>query len=553
MDRSDKVTSDTDSGEEVGRMDDHARERLSRREMLGRAAAVGASAAFPAFLTGATRASAASESAQTFLVLTRNQPNNIDPAVGADNPTRKIHVGVYEPLIAHKLGTADFDHLQGVLAESWKVSADHMHYSFTLRKGVKFHNGSTLSADDVKVTMDRMKKIGLGRSWVLDPVKEVRAVNAQTVDIMLSRPYPPFLLGLPLIYITSAKAVSTNQKGDDLAQPWYTRHGVGTGPYMLTDFRAGEQIVMDKFPAYWGKWEGKHIDHIVLKLVEESATQRVMMEGGQGHWADNISPADLQSLRTNKAFHVTSEPTWADFFLMMNTNKPPLDDARVRQALRYAFPYEPMLREVMHGRGAVAHGYLPPGFLMHDDSPAERTDLEQARGLIAAARVPRGTEVTLEYFAGFDWERQASELLAANLQPMGITLKIQGSPFPTMLQHITNPSQRWHMFFSSADPDTADPDSLLYRTFHSGSRHWSNFGFGDARLDNLLERARYELNPTRRRELYLQCQAMLQEQSPAINTLIGTSNQLLRSNVKGYIFHPPYGFGAIDYYSLSIE
>ena len=102
-----------------------------------------------AWLLAAPGSAAAEDS--VFLVLTRNQPRNIDPAVGADNPTRKIHAGVYEPLIDHKLGTADATNLEGVLAKSWKVSPDGLTYTFALRENVKFHDGSILSAEDVKL------------------------------------------------------------------------------------------------------------------------------------------------------------------------------------------------------------------------------------------------------------------------------------------------------------------------------------------------------------------------------------------------------------------
>ncbi|PYM59702.1 MAG: hypothetical protein DMD79_17150, partial [Candidatus Rokuibacteriota bacterium] len=224
----------------------------------------------------------------TLLVLTRNQPRSLDPAKGSDNPTRKVFVGTYEPLIDHKPGTADIPNLEGVLAKSWKLSDDQQTYTFTLRENVRFHDGSTLSADDVKVSLERMRQIKLGHSWVLDPVKEIRIVDPMTVQVVLTRPYPPFLLGLPLINIVSAKAVKAHEKDGDLAQGWFNTQTDGTGPYKLSDFKVGEQIVLDRFEGYWRGWREKRIDRVVLKLVAESATQRLMMEGGQGDWADTI-------------------------------------------------------------------------------------------------------------------------------------------------------------------------------------------------------------------------------------------------------------------------
>ncbi len=503
-----------------------------------------------AWLLGAPGSAAAEES--VFLILTRNQPRNIDPAVGADNPTRKIHAGVYEPLIDHKLGTADATNLEGALAKSWKVSPDGLTYAFTLRENVKFHDGSTLSAEDVKVSLERMKKIGLGRSWALDPVKEIRVVNPMTVELVLSRPYPPFLLGLPVVFIVSSQAVKKNQKGDDLAQAWLTQNEAGTGPFRLKEFKVGEQIAMDRFDAYWRGWPAKHLDRVILKLVAEPATQKILMEGGQGHWADTISPGDLDSFVQRKDFVVTNEATFGIQFFWMNTKRAPLDDPRVRKAMRLAFPYEQMIKDVMRGRGTLPQGYLPPGYLTQE-GPPEKTDGQAARKLLAEAGVAPGTQITIEYSFGLDFQRQAVELMAGSLRPLGIDVKIQGVTFATMFQHASDAAQRPHMFYSSADPDTADPDSFLYRTFQSKSRYWANFGFGDPKIDDVLEKARYELKPERRAELYKQAQAMLQEASPAIPSFVQQTSHLLRGNVKGYKFHPPYAWGAIAYYNLWIE
>jgi len=487
-----------------------------------------------------------------FLVLTRNQPRTIDPAIGADNPTRKVYAGVYEPLIDHRLGTADPTNLEGALAKSWKVSADGMTYTFALRENVKFHDGSTLSADDVKLSLDRMKKIGLGRSWALDPVKEVRIVNPLTVELVLTRPYPPFILGLPVVYIVSAQSIKKNQKGDDLAQGWLGQNEAGTGPFRLKEFKVGEQIALERFEPYWRGWPAKHLDRVILKLVAEPATQKILMEGGQGHWADTISPGDLEGLQQRKDFVVTADPTWGIQFFWMNTRKAPLDDPRVRKAMRYAFPYDGMIRDVMRGRGTLPQGYLPPGYLTQD-GPPEKTDLQAAKKLLAEAGVAPGTPITIEFAFGLDFQRQAVELMAASLRPLGIDVKIQGVPFATMFQHASDPAQRPHMFYSSADPDTADPDSFLYRTFHSKSRYWANFGFGDPKLDDILEKARYEIKPERRAELYKQAQVFLQDASPAIPSFVQQTSHLLRGNVRGYKFHPPYAWGAIAYYNLWIE
>jgi peptide/nickel transport system substrate-binding protein len=488
----------------------------------------------------------------TFLALTRNQPETLDPAVGSSNPTFKVFVGLYEPLIDHKLGTADVDNLQGVLAEDWEISDDGLVYTFYLRDGVKFHDGTDLDAQDVVVTFERMKAIGLGRSYLLELVKEVREVDPLTVEIELTAPFAPFLLSLPLIYIVSEDAVAANEENGDYAQEWFNTNEAGSGPYTLGVYKIGDEVQMNAFPDYWGGWSGEHLDRIILKLIPEAATQRIMMEADQGQWADTISPGDLKEMENDPRFVVTNDSAWAVFWLMMDTNQPPTDDPRVREALRLAFPYQDMLDNVRLGYGSYPEGYLPPTFLSAVRKP-EVADLDRARELFEEAGVGPGTTLTLTYFNGFDWERQGAELLAANLQQFGINVEINAQPWASMLELITNPEVRPHLAYFSAGPSTADPDSTFTQTFACGSTHWSNYGYCNEEVDALLDEARVETDVNRRIELYEKVQEILQEDSPAINTLVGSSTHVLRSNIKGYVYHPPYIYGPIEYYPLSIE
>jgi peptide/nickel transport system substrate-binding protein len=488
----------------------------------------------------------------TFLGLTRNQPETLDPAIGSSNPTYKVFVAMYEPLIDHKLGTVDVDNLQGVLAKDWEISDDGLLYTFHIREGVKFHDGTELDAHDVAVSFERMKAIGLGRSYLLDAVKEVREIDPLTVEIELSAPHAPFLMGLPLIYIVSADAVAANETNGDFAQEWLNTHEAGTGPYTLGIYKVGDEVQMNKFPDYWGGWSGEHLDRIILKLIPEAATQRIMMEADQGHWADTISPGDLKEMENDPRFVVTNDPAWAVFWLAMNTDTPPTNDVRVREALRLAFPYQDLLDNVMLGYGAYPEGYLPPNFFAADRKP-EVTDLDRARELFQEAGVGPGTTLTLVYFNGFDWERQGAELLAASLKQFGINVEITGKPWAAMLETITNPEVRPNLAYFSAGPSTADPDSTLTQTFKCGSTHWSNYGYCNNEVDSLLDEARVETDTDRRVEIYKEVQQILQQDSPMINTLVGASNHVFRSDVKGYVYHPPYIYGPIPYYSLSLS
>ncbi|HEX7022231.1 MAG TPA: ABC transporter substrate-binding protein, partial [Trueperaceae bacterium] len=130
-----------------------------------------------------------------------------------------------------------------MLATAWKVTPDGLSYTFEIRQGVKFHDGSTLTARDVKVSLDRIREIGLGNSYLLGPVKSVTAIDDYTVEVTLSEPYAPFLAGLPLAYIVSSTAIAKHDQGD-LSRDWLSMNEAGTGPYVLASWDLNQQFTL---------------------------------------------------------------------------------------------------------------------------------------------------------------------------------------------------------------------------------------------------------------------------------------------------------------------
>ena len=484
----------------------------------------------------------------TFVGLVRNHPQTLDPHIGADNPTGKFLIATYEPLIRVKPGGTE---LEPFLAERWEVSPDGTAYSFSLRENVKFHDGTTMDASAVKSSIERMKQIGLGNAWVLEPVEQVRTPDASTVTIELAQVHAPFLDSVPLIFIVSEKAVQDHAEGDDLAQGWLKENEAGTGPYVLAEWQQGQILRLTKFADYWRGWGGSHFSEIILQLVPEPSTQRQLMEAGQADWADSIGVDDLVAMENSGEFTVIAEPSLSLFWAMMNTHRPPLDNVTVRRAMRYAFDYESLVNNIMKGMGRVARGYLPPQYAAHDPNiPPEEFDLEKARTLISEAGLS-DADKTLEmvYFNGTAWQRPASELFANLLSQLGFTLNLQGVPWATMLTKLTEPDQRPHFALYSATGSTSSPDSVFGQTFYSQSKHWSVFGYGNPEVDQLIREARSTLDDDARTAIYHRIQQVLQEDSPGINLLLGTTNHVFRKEIEGFVmmtFRPDQ----LNYYDL---
>ena len=490
-----------------------------------------------------------------FVGLVRELPVTLDTAVKADNPTWKFAVAVYESLLEYKPGTLE---LEPALAESWEVSEDGTVYTFKLREGVKFHDGTTLDAEDVKVSFERAKELGQGSAWALADLKEIRVVDPMTVEFVIGTPSAQFPHAVTFFDIVSADAVTENEKDGDLAQAWLAEHEVGTGPYMLESWTVGEEMTLAKFDDYWRGWEGNHLEgSIILRQVAEAATQTMIMTAGEAHWADNITTEDADNLAQDPTkYTVSYYPALTVVQFLMNAAKPPLDDVRVRQALRYAFDYSGLAEDILAGHASIPRGYVNPLYPELDQTiPEEQQDLAKARELLAEAGYPDGGfTLSLQYFGPFDWERKAAELYISNLAELGIQLEITGVEAASFLAKVTSPDVNVRPDFVVAVNGglVGTLDVMFSSTFYSKSTNWSHYGYVNPEFDRLLEAAMVETDEAERLDLYHQMQWILQEDSPAVNAVVTDAHQVFTADVKGYV-PPAVREMVVDYYWLYLE
>ncbi|MBI4278084.1 MAG: ABC transporter substrate-binding protein [Armatimonadetes bacterium] len=495
----------------------------------------------------------AAPSGDTFVAAVRNQPTTMDPAIGTDNPSGKFLVAAYETLVRNKFKTLDARNVEGVLATSWDIARDGLTYTFKLRPGVKFHDGSPLDAESVKISIERMKAINLGNAFVLSAVQEVRTPDPSTVQVVLSQPHAAFLQALSTVYIVSGKAVKENQSGGDWARGWLRNHEAGTGPYALADWKLGQEMTLRAFQDYWRGWTGRRPKTLVLRMVPEGATQRLLLQSREIDWADTLTNDDTYKLMQDKSYRTKTDPGLGVFFLMMNTTKPPLNNVKVRQALIASFPYEHMLKQVMRGLASPASGYMAPVWPQHDKGPEGKTDLERAKALLAEAGHPSGGfTLTVVYFAPNEYQGLGSQLWGANLRRLGIGIKLEALPWVSLLRRKddTGPD-RPDLVFYQVSPVYASPDSMLYPIFHSRSTHWSHWTYANPRMDEWLETVRSALNPADQSKIYRQIQQQLRADAPGIPVMIFNNNNIFTLRVRSVEVLPTNG-AVIDYYTVEL-
>ncbi len=469
---------------------------------------------------------------------TREPITEWDPAVEFAEGIITLQ-NVYECLLKYDPAADEFT---PVLATEYERSDDGLTWTFKIRKGVKFHDGTDLDAEAVKYSLDRTIKIGKGAAYILDSVKEIAVVDPYTVEFRLKEPAPMdiILAAVNATYILSPTAAKSHP--DD----WFTQgNECGTGPYMLEDFQAGQQVILTRFDDYWKGWEGNHFDKVIIKAVPEAATKRQLISKGDIDITMELPPEDIEALKKDPNVNVMIEPSFQNLFLVINTKKKPMDNVLVRQAMCYAYPYEDVIKYALGGMGSQSRGSVPVGLWGHgDDIFQYTTDLAKAKELMEQSGVGPGPHnVEFAYASGDEAQRKSAELWKANLDQIGINLQIRPGPWGTIWDRATTAdAEDAQGVFSLYDwPDACDPMAFVQPFFRSDGV--LNFGYwSNPEADKLMDEARRQSGLDRKKaaELYVEAQRIIVEEAVCVFTFDQQYAFVLAKDFKGYKPNPAY-------------
>ncbi|HID61752.1 MAG TPA: ABC transporter substrate-binding protein, partial [Anaerolineae bacterium] len=232
---------------------------------------------------------------------------------------------IYEPLMwINPDGT-----FEPALAESWDVSDDGLTWTFHIRDGVKFHDGSELTADVVKASIERTRELGTGASWIWWMVDSIEAVDDLTVEMTLSTAYP---LDRVAASTYAAWIMSPAAAAMEDSEWFEAGNEAGSGPWMLESYTPDEEIVLTRFEDYWGGWDDSQFDKVVISIVPEQVVQSQMLEGGEVDLALSLPAETLEDFQADPNFVVYEDATLFNYVGLLNTQRPPLDNKLVRQA-----------------------------------------------------------------------------------------------------------------------------------------------------------------------------------------------------------------------------
>ncbi len=462
-----------------------------------------------------------------------------DPAIEFSNGIQ-VHNLIYEQLVRYD---PEKKTVIPLLAESYKVSEDGLTWTFKLRKGVKFQNGDPMTAADVKYSIERTMRIGAGASYIWSAVKEVNAIDDETVEFKLSYVTPLDLVASTgyAAFVYSKKCVNSDDSYIEEAK------GCGTGPYVLKSSKWGDEVVLEKFDGYWGGWNDKYIKTVIIKNISEPATRRQMIETGEAAIAAELSYTDIDALKNNPKVKVYVEPSFQNLLGMLNTQKAPLDNVKVRQALAYAFPYQQVINTVINGYGRQSYGAVPYGLWGWSDKlPQYKYDLDKAKALLQEAGFgDGGFKLLLTYTAGNEAEKSAAELYKSELAKLNIDLEIRGMPWDSQweLAKSTDKNARQDILMMYWWPDLPSPYSFLFSTFHSEDEPLFNLSYySNPNYDSLIDKAN-EVTVTdkaKAEEMFIESQKILLEDAVSLFIYDRQDVWVTVSNLKGFKFNPAY-------------
>ncbi len=303
---------------------------------------------------------------------------------------------MYEPLVyATPLG-AEEDFVPG-LATDWSVSDDGLTWTFNLEEGVTFHDGEPFNAEAAKASIDAARERA-GASWIWAPVESVDVVDEYTIDINLSAPAPVDLIAASTYaaWMVSPKALEAAAADPEFFESATASYG--TGPYMLESFVPDTEVLLTQFPDYRKGWDdADHYEKVLVSITPEAIDQQQALEGGQVDIANRVPPENAAAIDANPDFTVHRDPSLFNYFGLLNTQRAPLDNTLVRQALAYATPYQDLIDVAVQGQGTQSRAAVPAGvFPYSEDVPVYSQDMDKAKELMAEAGVD-GFDMEITY------------------------------------------------------------------------------------------------------------------------------------------------------------
>ena len=499
----------------------------------------------------------------TFIFGAEGEPVDLDPAVITDGISHRVITQIKEGLVKYKGNTTE---VVPALAEKWETSADGTVWTFTLRKNVKFHDGTPFDAAAVVWNFDRWRftkhpqhenqekagktfeyyKKQFGGYDDKSLITKVEAVNPTTVRIFLKSPQGPFLnnLGMFPFYITSPTAVEKHGTA-------YGKNPVGTGAFKFVEWKVGQEVVLEANKDYWDKANAPKVQRTIIRNIKDSSQRLAALKAGEIHGMEGLNPDDVKVVRADPKLQIILRPTNTTGYLAFNYKVKEFQDRRVRQAIAHAINKQGIVNALYGGTGLTATQFQPPPLWGHNkDLKDYPYSPDRARALLKEAGFGQGLkEITWEdgrkeplpfwympvsrpYYPN---PKEIAEAMAADLAKVGIAVKLQTIDWSAYLDKRKKGELPLYMLGWTGD--NGDPDNFVCYFFCSPGASREGF-YSNKALAEVLLQGQKLTDQEKRAPLYRKAEQMIHDEAARIFIAHNQPPLPFSKKVKGYVANP---------------
>ncbi len=507
-------------------------------------------------------ATAPAEAKVLVVGLPKADTRTLDPHRQYEITPPQIMRAVYETLVTLPDKGATIDRVEPLLAESYTISDDALVYTFKLRSDVKFASGNPMTAEDVVFSFKRMGALQDNPSWLYsDHVASIEAPDASTVKITLKEPNAAFLSMLvsPNFAVVDSKVVkgqggtdADDAKDADKATDWLDNNSAGTGPYMIKEWKRGEQVVIERNPNYWRG--AAPFDRIIFREIPDDAARQQALERGDIDIAVGLDVDAIKRLEGNSNLQVITGNTLDMTYLALTMNaelSQPLADKRVRQAIKLAIDYDGIINGLLGGTALHLPTIIPLGLLGTDPALAPKRDVAQAKALLKEAGYENGFELTMVY----PGERKMSNVILADtlvaklqedLAEVGITLKVE--PRDASTWRADYRAGKLTATIADWTPDFLDPHGWAPAFAVEGASAAKRVYYVNKEAEKLALAAAQITDSAKRAEMYRKVQEIMLDDAAFIGLIQPKVQIVASAKLKDVIYNPVY---FLDYYFMS--
>jgi peptide/nickel transport system substrate-binding protein len=547
------------------------------RGRRGLAALVAAASVFVALGT----AGAATNT--TFIYAGAADPTYLDPALVSDGESFRIARQIYDTLVELRPGTTQ---LRPGLATRWRPSRNGKNWTFTLRRGVKFHDGTAFTSAAVCANFNRWfnwtgpfqdasasyyyrqlfggfkrnESVGLGKPLY----RNCRGLGRYAVRIGLNRRSGPFIPSLVLPAFAMQSPTAMRRYGANQGElvsgtfrptgTYAFQHPTGTGPYRFNSWTVGQRVVLDRNPSYWGK--RAPIARIIVRPISNNTARLQALQSGEINGYDLVAPQDMPTIRGNNRLRLIDRPPFNVAYVTINQSKPPMNNVLVRRAVAHGLDRAGVVRSFYANRAVVAHEFMPPAIPGYEPSvrkyafnPERSKQLLRQAGLSLPVKIDFfwPTNVSRPYMPSPNLNFAAFK---ASLEKSGFEVNAVSEPWrPDYVKHV-NEGTGGHLNLIGWTGDYADADNFVGTFFQSNNPQFGLTGRGaHANIKKLLDQAEATINPAKRVKLYKQINKLLADFVPAVPYAHSRPGVGVERRVQGYKASP---VGTESFYGVTI-